>query len=431
MPAELAPGDAYRIGRAAATYFHTGVICVGRDARPTSPDLFAELVQGLTEGGLSVIDLGLVSTPMLYHAVARFESKGGIMITASHNPSGYNGFKICAEYARPIGEETGLREIEVLFKQVPKLKKGRKIGKVSQRDVSATYAAQCLDMGTLQRPLTVVIDAGNGMAAAGLEEALEVLDLKTIKLYYEPDGRFPNHPADPLNPDNLRDLQKTVIDEGADLGVAFDGDADRAIFVDNEGQIVSSDLITALLARTCLLRVGGGKVLYDLRSSWVTAEEIEKAGGTAEICRVGHSFVKEHMRQSGAIFAGELSGHYYFRFGEHLIADDAVAAFVGVLDVVSSSVSFADLVAPLRRYHATGELNRAVSDPNHVIELVAERYLDAYEISKLDGLLVRYEDWWFNLRPSNTEPVIRLNLEAKTRDLMEARRDQILALLSQ
>lgn len=429
MPAELDSEKAYLIGRASAAFFREGILCVGRDARSSSPKFFEALVRGLTETGISVIDIGLVSTPMLYHAVAVFESEGGIMITASHNPSGYNGFKICAKHARPVGEETGLREIEAFYKEIPSIREGQEIGTVSQRDVSTSYAAQCLEVGNLKRPLTVVIDAGNGMAAAGLDETLRGLDLKVIKLYYEPDGLFPNHPADPLNPDNLKDLQKVVIAESADLGVAFDGDADRAIFVDNKGQIVSSDLITALLARACLSKNEGGKILYDLRSSWVTAEEIEKAGGTAEICRVGHSFVKAQMRKSGAIFAGELSGHYYFRFGDQLVADDAVAAFVGVLDVVSRAASFSDLVAPLRRYHATGELNRKVSDAQKVIELIAEEHLDADEVSRLDGLLVRYKDWWFNLRPSNTEPVIRLNLEAKTRGLMESHRDRILALL--
>jgi phosphomannomutase len=278
----------------------------------------------------------------------------------------------------------------------------------------------------------VAIDCGNGMASVGLEPLLDRIPVEVEKLYFEPDGTFPNHEADPLKVENLADVSDAVRRVGADFGVAFDGDADRAVFVDENGRPVASDLMTAVMARHQLERSPGGLVLYDLRSSRVVAEEVEAAGGRAEMCRVGHSFVKAHMRESGAIFAGELSGHIYFRFANGLIADDAIAAFVAVLDVLASEgKKLSEIVDPLRRYHASGEINSRVRDTAKVIAAIEAEHADAPEISKLDGLLVRYDDWWFNLRPSNTEPVLRLNLEANEAAKMEAERDRILARVAE
>ncbi|NNL84776.1 MAG: phosphomannomutase/phosphoglucomutase, partial [Myxococcales bacterium] len=355
---------------------------------------------------------------------------GGVMVTASHNPAAYNGFKICGAGAVPVGEASGLREIERLAGEAasePRAPAAPAPGEVSVRDVAESYAAQALSIARPQKRHRIVVDAGNGMAAAGLEPVLEFLDLDVIRLFYEPDGRFPNHPADPLRAENLVDLQRTVVAEGADLGVAFDGDADRAVFVDEHGEVVSADLATGLLATAQLRQHPGGLVLFDLRSSWATGEAIRAAGGDAQICRVGHSFVKAHMRESGAVFAGELSGHYYFRFANGLIADDAVAAVVCLLAVLDEGQTLSERVAPLRRYFATGELNREVADPQALIEEVAAEHRDAPEVSRLDGLLVRYDDWWFNLRPSNTEPVLRLNLEARSAARMAEERDRLLA----
>jgi phosphomannomutase len=265
------------------------------------------------------------------------------------------------------------------------------------------------------------------MAAIGLEPLLARLPLDVVRLYFEPDCTFPNHPADPLKRENLRDVSEAVKRSGAAFGVAFDGDADRAVFVDERGEPVPSDLMTALLARSQLARAPGGTVLYDLRSSWATPEEVRSAGGVPVMCRVGHSFVKAHMRETGAIFAGELSGHFYFRFSERLVADDGIAAFVALLDELGRERRpLSELIAPLRRYAASGEINRHVEDPRALIEAVAREHPGARETSRLDGLLIRYDDWWFNLRPSNTEPLLRLNVEARSAARMIAERDKLL-----
>jgi phosphomannomutase len=266
------------------------------------------------------------------------------------------------------------------------------------------------------------------MAGVGLEPLLERLPLRSERLYFEPDGRFPNHPADPLHAENLEDLRRAVRRSGADFGAAFDGDGDRAIFVDERAEPISADLVTALLARSVLRRKPGGKVLYDLRSSRVTAEEIRSAGGVPEMCRVGHSFVKAQMRESGAIFAGELSGHFYFRFSDTLVADDGTAALLALLDVLGRERRpLSELIAPLRRYAASGEISRRVADPPALLAAIESEHRGKGRISHLDGLLVQYPDWWFNLRPSNTEPVLRLNLEADERAVMERERDRLVA----
>ncbi len=428
VPDELDAGDAYRVGRGTARFLGARSLVVGRDARESSPELFEALVRGITEEGTDVVDLGLVCTPLLYFATERLSTDGGVVITASHNPARYNGFKICREHAIPIGEATGLKEIERLAKQAGDAAPAVTRGTVRAQDLRAAYAEHVLSVGSGRPRLHVAIDCGNGMAAVGLEPVLERLDLKVERLYFEPDGSFPNHDADPLKIENLRDLCEAVKRSGADLGVAFDGDADRAVFVDEQGQPISSDLVTALLARHVLRQHPGGRVLYDLRSSRVTAEEIEAAGGIAEMCRVGHSFVKARMREVDAIFAGELSGHFYFRFTPTLIADDGIAALIAVLDVLAAEGRpFSQLMAPLRRYSASGEINLRVDDIAGLLAAIEAEHSAAAEISHLDGLLVRYPDWWFNLRPSNTEPVLRLNLEADSEERMVELRDALLA----
>ncbi len=427
-PDELDAEGAHHIGRAAARFIGAATLAVGRDARRSSPELFEALVRGIHDEGVDVVDLGLVSTPMVYYAVEALAAGGGIMVTASHNPAQYNGFKICREHAIPIGEASGLLEIEKLSAAIAKQAPRPKRGTMRSVDIRAGYVDHVLTVGREHRRLKVAIDCGNGMAAVGLEPLLERLDLEVERLYFEPDGTFPNHEADPLKPENLRDLVAAVRRIGADLGVAFDGDADRAVIVDNTGVPISSDLMTGLLARRQLERNPGGRVLYDLRSSRATAEEIEAAGGVAVMSRVGHSFVKAHMREVDAIFAGELSGHFYFRFSPTLVADDGVAAFVAVLDLLASEKRpLSEIVAPLKRYSASGEINLRVSDIETLLEEIQSEHAGAPVVSQLDGLLVRYPDWWFNLRPSNTEPVLRLNLEADNEPLMIEKRDALLA----
>ncbi len=427
-PEELDADGAQRIGRATARFIGAASLAVGRDARESSPELFEALVRGIHDEGVDVVDLGLVSTPMVYYAVEALGAGGGIMVTASHNPARYNGFKICREHAIPIGEASGLLEIERISTGVANEAPHPKRGATRTADIRAGYVDHVLAMGRERPKLKVAIDCGNGMAAVGLEPLLERLPLEVERLYFEPDGSFPNHEADPLKAENLRDLVAAVRRTGADLGVAFDGDADRAVIVDETGSVVPSDLMTGLLARRLLARHPGARVLYDLRSSRTTAEEIESAGGVAEMSRVGHSFVKAQMREVGAIFAGELSGHFYFRFSPTLVADDGVAAFVAVLDLLGSEGRpLSELVAPLRRYAPSGEINRRVADSEAILEAIRLEHADAPVVSQLDGLLVRYPDWWFNLRPSNTEPVLRLNLEADSEALMIEKRDALLA----
>jgi phosphomannomutase len=431
VPDELDADAARRIGRALARQLGASVLAVGRDARRSSPQLFEQLVRGITEQGVDVVDLGLVTTPMVYFAVEHLGCGGGVMLTASHNPPQYNGFKICREHAIPVGEAGGLREIERLAGEAGRWRPTAAPGSVRHADVAAPYVEHALAVGSGRPRLRAAIDCGNGMAGVALGPLLARLGLEVERLYFEPDGTFPNHEADPLKAENLRDVCDAVKRKGADFGVAFDGDADRAVFVDDRAEPIPSDLVTALLARRALRRHPGGTVLYDLRSSRVTAEEIEAAGGVAEMCRVGHSFVKARMREVGAIFAGELSGHFYFRFSPTLVADDGIAAFVALLDVLATEARpLSQIVAPLRRYAASGEINRRVADAPRLLAEIEREHAGAPEISHLDGLLVRYPDWWFNLRPSNTEPVLRLNLEADTREGMIAHRDALLARIA-
>ncbi|MCC6642731.1 MAG: phosphomannomutase/phosphoglucomutase [Deltaproteobacteria bacterium] len=426
---ELGPEDAYAIGRATVRYLAAPALLVGRDARPSSPDLLEALVRGILDEGADVLDAGLASTPMVYFGVDSTRVAGGVSLTASHNPARYNGFKLCREHAIPIGAATGLREIEAIARTASGDSPAVRRGTRRSVDLAEGYADHLLRIATAPCPkLRVAIDCGNGMASVGLEPLLARLPLTVERLYFEPDGSFPNHEADPLKEENLRDVADAVKRTHADLGVAFDGDADRAVFVDETGRPVSSDLMTALLAAPRLRRHPGGRVLYDLRSSRATREAIEAAGGVAEMCRVGHSFVKAAMRESGAIFGGELSGHFYFRFSDTLVADDGCAAFVALLDVLAvEKRPLSELVAPLRRYHATGEVNRRVKDVDALLRAIEAEHASAPAISHMDGLRVEYSEWWFSLRPSNTEPVLRLNLEATTHERMVRERDRLLA----
>jgi len=440
VPDELDAEAAYGIGRGAARFLlgegSEGAdgaggglrIAVGRDARTHTPELADALTRGLRDEGATVVDLGLAATPMLYHAVEALGLSGGIMVTASHNPGQYNGFKICREHAIPIGGDSGLKEIERLARERADAPAADPRGGLESADVRESYVSHALSVGGRCPRLKVAIDCGNGMAAVGLEGVLSRLPLEVERLYFEPDGTFPNHEANPLEEENLRDLVAAVRRTGAQLGVAFDGDADRAMFVDERGELVRADLVTALLAQVQLRAHPGAKVLYDLRSSRATAEAIREAGGQPGECRVGHSFIKAEMRAQDAVFAGELSGHFYFRFTPTLVADDGIAAFVAMLDLLAETGRpLSELAAPLDRYAASGEINRRVSAPAALLEAIEAEHRDAPELSRLDGLLVRYPDWWFNLRPSNTEPVLRLNLEAADEASMVRHRDVLLA----
>jgi phosphomannomutase len=426
VPEELTADAAERIGGAAARFFGAGAVAVGRDARTHSPILADALVAGMRRAGADVVDLGLVATPMLYFGVDRLGLAGGVMVTASHNPAAYNGFKVCGRNAVPVGEASGLREIERLAGEAAPA--AARAGGLRREDVRAAYVEHLLALTPARPALRVAIDCGNGMAGVGLEPLLARLPLTVERLYFEPDGRFPNHPADPLVVENLADVREAVRRTGAQLGVALDGDGDRAIFVDERAEPVASDLVTALLARAVLARQPGATILYDLRSSRAVAEEIRAAGGVPEMCRVGHSFVKKQMRERGAPFGGELSGHFYFRFSETLVADDGSAALMALLDVLDREKRpLSQLVKPLQRYAASGEISRRVPDDGALLRAIESDHRGSARVSHLDGLLVEYPDWWFNLRPSNTEPVLRLNLEARDPARMAAERDRLVA----
>lgn len=416
---------AYRIGRAFATWLKPATVVVGRDIRPHSTPLFEALTAGLTRQGVDVIDLGRCSTPMSYHANGAWKADGGIMITASHNPREWNGFKLCRAAAVPISGATGIAEIEALVESGAFDPPAPRPGSVRPADIREPYRAFVRAAADVRRPLKVAMDFGNAM---GILEA-EALDglCESVRLYDTLDGAFPNHEPNPLDTATLDALRRTVRDQACDFGVAFDGDADRAGFVDERGDIVPMDLITALIARAMLARHPGAAVFYDLRSSRAVREAILEAGGRPMMSRVGHAFIKAQMREHDAVFAGELSGHYYFR--ENFFTESSALAVVHVANLVSASdVPLSEMLRPFRRYVASGEINSRVEDVDAVFRRLEAAYADGQAL-RLDGLTVEYPDWWFNVRASNTEPLVRLNLEAATQAEMERRRDEVLRLV--
>lgn len=416
---------AYKIGRAFATLLKPGKVVVGRDMRPHSQPLFEALARGLTEQGADVIDLGLCSTPMSYYANGRLGADAGIMITASHNPGEWNGFKLCRSQAVPISGASGIGDIEKIVNEGSFAPKAVRTGSVSKYDIVPEYVNHIRQFADLKRPVKVAIDFANAM---GIYEARVLKGLIDFDPLFDTlDGTFPNHEANPLELETFHDLQKMVRGGKYDFGVAFDGDADRAGFVDEKGDVVPMDMITALIAES-LLQHEKGPVFYDLRSSWAVKELIEENGGTPLMSRVGHAFIKQQMREANAIFAGELSGHYYFR--ENYFTESSSLAVIYIASLVShSGKKLSELVKPIQKYFASGEINSKVSDTHKVLSALKEKYGKAGRLFELDGISVEFTDWWFNVRASNTEPLIRLNLEAKTRPVMEKHRDEILALI--
>lgn len=422
-PEELNEELAEKIGLAIGAVVEGKTIIVGRDMRLAAPQIQEALIKGLTRAGKDVVNIGQVTTPMVTFAVARFGHGGGVQVTASHNPSQYIGFKISRAHAEPVSYETGINEIERRVAEGD-LPEAEAPGSVAERDILPEYLEHVLGAAGDIHGLKVVVDAGNGMAGYLMPPLFEHLDAELVPLYFELDGSFPNHEANPLKPENLVDLQKKVVEVGADLGAAFDGDGDRVAFVDERGRAVSGDLVTALIAKEVLAKEPGATILYDLRSSWAVKEEIEAAGGVPIVCRVGHSFIKAKMREHDAAFGGELSSHYYFR--DNFYCDSGAFTLLEVLSLrCREGKPFSELVAPLQRYYASGEINSEVADKAGKIEELAHFY-DGGRQSRLDGLSVEFEDWWFNVRPSNTEPALRLVVEAKTPERMEAMRDHLL-----
>jgi phosphomannomutase len=430
-PTELDEDGAYAIGRAYVEQFEPRRIAVGRDMRVSSPMMAAALIRGATEGGADVLDLGLVGTEMVYFAVGDLDLDGGVAVTASHNPKEYTGMKIVRRGALPVGGDSGLLDIRDKAMAPGDTPEGQSLGQVQEYDVWPAYVERVLSFVDVSaiKPLLVVIDAANGMAGVMLPPVLERLPIEAIRHYFEPDGTFPNHEPNPLLPENREFIVERTTSEDADFGVAFDGDADRCFFVDDEGEFVPGDFVTALLAESVLEKSPGGKIIYDVRASWAVPETIEGAGGTPLINRVGHAFIKHRMREEGAVFGGEVSGHYYFR--DFSQADSGVVPFLLMLELVSRrGEMLSQILRPYRdRYFITGELNTPVPDVALKLEELEDRFGPQGEVSHLDGISVNADEWHFNVRPSNTEPLLRLNLEARSAELMERKRDEVLDVI--
>lgn len=421
---------AYRIGRAAAQYLNVSEIAVGRDMRISSPQLAAAFLRGVTDQGCNAIDLGMVTTDALYFAVGKFNYPAGVMITASHNPGKYNGMKFCRAQALPISLDTGLADIRDLAVSgnftTPKHK-----GQIIKRDIIDDYikhALSFIDVNKI-RPLKVVIDAGNGMAGMVMPRVFDHLPCELIPLYFELDGSFPNHPASPIEPENMAAAQREVRATHADLGAAFDGDADRMFPVDEQGNILDGSMVTAMVAESMLLKQPGSTILYNLIVSKSVPELITELGGKAVRTRVGHSYIKAEMRKLDAIFGGEHSGHFYFR--NNWFADSGLIAFLILLELISvEGKPLSEIVKPLDKGIRSGEVNSTVKDTQKKLQELEHRFgKGAQSIDKMDGLTVDYGAWWFNVRPSNTEPLLRLNVEANSRELMEEKRDELLAFI--
>ena len=401
-------------------------VVVSHDMRDSSPPLAAALTEGLRTAGLGVVQIGLATTPMNYFAIGSLGASGGIQVTASHNPAGYNGFKLSRRDAIPVSADTGIGALEELVATTT-VPAAAPRAPLSQRDVTAAYREHVLSFVRARGPrLKVAVDVANGMATI-YRGLLEELDLELVPLYFGLDGSFPNHEANPLKVENLRDLQRAVREHGCAFGVAFDGDADRAIFVDGDGRPVGADLVTALLAGPMLERHPGAAIVYDIRSSWATREAIAAAGGRPVRERVGHSFMKATMRRLDSPFGGELAGHFYYR--DNFFADSSLITVIEVLNAVRrAGRPLGALLEPYRSYHGTGEINFHVDDKEGMIRRLAAEFADARS-DYLDGITVEYADWWFNVRPSNTEPLLRLVLEARTNELLAEARRRLLAIL--
>ena len=432
---ELTPDFAFATGLAFARFLEIerepSTVIVGEDMRPSSPELAEAFSAGITSNGTDVIRIGLASTDMLYYA-AGSKNLPGAMFTASHNPAAYNGIKLCLSGARPIGKETGLKTIEKFVREGLPVAM-RPAGSDRSEDLLAAYADHLHKLVPIKniRKLKIVIDAGNGMAGYTAPAIFERLNAEITPLYFELDGNFPNHDANPIDPENLRDLQMAVLEHKADIGLAFDGDADRCFLIDQEGQTVDPSLLTALIASRELAKQPGSTIIHSLISSRTVVEVINELGGKAVRSRVGHSYIKALMAETGAIFGGEHSGHFYFK--DFWRADSGALAALHALAALSESdQTLSQLLLPYRRYFASGEVNSTVTDAPAVIESIKAKYasLPGFEIDELDGLTVSTDHWWFNVRASNTEPLLRLNVEADTAENMARFRDEILALIN-
>jgi len=417
---ELTPDVSEAVGRALATWLPTeGVIAVGRDMRPDSAELASALIKGLTKQGRDVLDIGEVTSDMIYFTVGHYKLAGGAMVTASHNPGEYNGIKFCREEAKPIGLESGLFEVRDLAAQ-GKFSEDIACGKVEHKDVVEDWIQHILSFIEIDKlkQLSIAVDAGNGMAGKIFPELEPYVPFKVHEMYFDLDGTFPNHIANPLEPKNLIDIQRAITDQKCDLGIAFDGDGDRAVLLDEDGEALSGTVMTAILSEYFLDKHPGSTIILNAICGRAAQETIEQHGGKAIRSRVGHSFIKADMRTHNALFAGEHSGHYYFR--DNFMADSGLLAAVIALYVISlHNKKLSEIAEPYRKAYAQlTETNFEVTDKEATIQRIAKAFNDG-EQDHLDGLTVNYEDGWINVRPSNTEPLLRLNAEAKNSEKLD------------
>src|SRR4249920_4000033 len=432
-PGEVNEDAAHAIGAGFVAYLQAKRIAVGRDMRLSSPALAAAFIDGATAQGADVVDYGMVSTDMLYYAVASGGHDGGVQITASHNPKEYNGLKMVRREAFPLSGDAGISDIRDMIAESRLPPPAGRRGAVTTKDVLAPYVAHVMGFidPSIVRPFNVVLDAGSGMAGLVAPKLFEQLPCRATKLCFDIDGRFPNHEANPLIEENRRDIVEAVVAQKADIGIAWDGDADRCFFIDGTGEFISGDFITALLAEAFLLKFPGATIIYDVRASYAVKDIVARDGGTSLMNRVGHAFFKRRMRETNGIFGGEVTGHYYFR--DNFYADNGFIPALLMLELMSKkNQSLHELLKPLaQKYFISGEINTKLSSMSEVpakLVAIGAKYADGRQY-ELDGLSVEYPDWHFNVRPSNTEPLLRLNLEATTLEMMEQKRDEVLALI--
>lgn len=422
-PVDLNATTAEAIGRAYVEFTGAKKVVVGRDMRPHSEPLFESLTRGMLAQGADVIDIGLCSTPQSYFANGTLKADGSVMITASHNPEEWNGFKLCRANAVPISGKTGILEIQKIVENKSWKKCGR-TGSLTTCDIRPKYASFLRGFAKMNRKLKIVVDYANAMGLYEIGGIAQLFDI--VPLYDTLDGTFPNHEANPLHLETLRAVQAKVVEVGADFGAAFDGDADRCGFIDDKGEVIPMDLFTALIAQD-ILSDGPATILYDLRSSRAVPECIRANGGRALQSRVGHAFIKAQMRENDAVFAGELSGHYYFK--ENFTAECQGLAMIKLANLVcKTGKPVSELVAPLRKYFSSGEINSTVANVKPILDAIRKKYADG-NLYELDGISSEYPNWWFNVRSSNTEPLLRLIVEADSKALMEEKREELLNLI--
>jgi phosphomannomutase len=432
-PSELSEDVFLLLGRAFAAFLGPGRVAVTRDMRISSPSLAAAFIEGVRQQGIHVVDYGLAGTDMMYFAVASEGLDGGAQITASHNPGEYNGCKMVRAEAFPLSGESGIREMKEMMLAGTIPPPAAAPGTIATADMMDEYVAHVMSFidPAIITAFSAVLDAGSGIAGAVAPHLFDQLPCRTTRLCFEVDGTFPNHEANPLIEENRRDIVEKVVEIGADIGIAWDGDADRCLSIDGNGEFIAGDFITALLAEAFLIRQPGATVVYDCRASYAVRDTVEKYGGRALMNRVGHAFIKRRMREEDAIFGGEVTGHYYFK--DNFYADNGFIPALLILELMSKKgQSLRDLLQPFReRYFISGEINTAVPNMAMVderIERLAREYARGH-VYRMDGISVEFDDWHFNVRPSNTEPLLRLNLEGLTPEIMEKRRDEVLGII--